>query len=169
MSSEAPPRIPRFPIEPGHVHVFAAAIGDTNLAYQVADGAVSVPPTFTIAAAHFDPDYPLRPHPGQRWFGSGARSAAPGSQAASASSSNESERGGFGPPLHAEQHFELHRPLVVGEVLSVRSEAGASWEKEGSTGRLLFSESITLFVDGQGQPVVTSTSVTVRTQLGGPR
>jgi hypothetical protein len=72
VSDERRRRVPRFPIEAGHIHVFAAAIGDSNPAFQVAGGAAIAPPTFTIAAAHFDPDFPLRPRTGQPWPGSGA-------------------------------------------------------------------------------------------------
>ena len=70
--------IEQFPIEAGHVLMFARAIGDPNPIYADADvaaasevGVIPAPPTFVTASAQFDPDYPLRPKPGQPWFGSG--------------------------------------------------------------------------------------------------
>ena len=69
----------RFPIETGHILLFARSIGDTNPLYTD-DGAaaaagydgVLAPPTFVQASAQFSPDYPLRPQPGKVWFGSGS-------------------------------------------------------------------------------------------------
>jgi hypothetical protein len=68
--------IGRFPIEAGQVLAFARAIGDQDPQYaRVADTEVSdladvvpPPPTYVRASAHFDPEYPLRPRPGARWF-----------------------------------------------------------------------------------------------------
>ena len=58
--------------------MFARAIGDPNPAYSDADspearnaGGVVAPPTFVMAGWQFDPDNPLRPKPGEPWFGSG--------------------------------------------------------------------------------------------------
>ncbi len=56
----------QFPIEAGHVMLFRRAVG-----YPDADTSSAVPPTFVIASAQFDPDYPLRPKPGEPWSGSG--------------------------------------------------------------------------------------------------
>ncbi len=66
--------IERFPVEAGHILLFARAIGDTNPAYYGAlsgDEVVPAPPTFVQASAQFDPNYFLRPKPGEPWFGSG--------------------------------------------------------------------------------------------------
>ena len=66
--------IDRFPVEAGHIALFARAIGDPNPAYYGAltgDEPVPAPPTFAQASAQFDPDYFLRPKIGQPWFGSG--------------------------------------------------------------------------------------------------
>ena len=67
-----------FPVEASHIMMFARAIGDENPAYHDAEkakqtdaGGIVVPPTFPQAVAQFDPDYHLRPKPGQPWFGSG--------------------------------------------------------------------------------------------------
>ncbi|KKD02274.1 FAS1-like dehydratase domain-containing protein [Streptomyces sp. WM6386] len=133
-----------FPVEAGHIMMFARAIGDENPAYQ--GGTALVPPTFTMASVHYDPEYPLRPKPDEEWIGSGR---GPGVLA----------EGGGG--LHAEQHFEYHRPGRAGEPLYAHTVPGRSWEKQGRTGRLLFSERITEYRDAVGEPVVSARTVAV--------
>ena len=129
--------IERFPIEAGHVMMFARAIGDPNPIYADADvaaasevGVIPAPPTFVTASAQFDPDYPLRPKIGEPWFGSGR-------EATGAKPSGGG--GGGGTSLHAEQHYEYHRPLVVGDVLQSRGRKGETWEKQGRSGTLKFT------------------------------
>jgi hypothetical protein len=114
-----------------------------------------VPPTFPIASAQYDPEYALRPTPGQPWFGSGAGPCGDPEWLAQ-------RTGGSG--LHAEQHFEFHRPLSSGDVLTVESSTGRTWEKEGRSGTLVFTEWITRYLDAKGEPVVTARSVGVQTQ-----
>ncbi len=70
--------VERFPVEAGHVMTFARAVGDPNPVYADPEhaqrsevGEIIAPPTFAIASAQFDPDYPLRPTPGEAWYGSG--------------------------------------------------------------------------------------------------
>ena len=142
--------VTRFPIEPGHMLAFARAIGDDDPAYhaELADpqGRAVAPPTFTMASAHFDDAYPLRPKPGEEWFGSGG-------------GHGTALEGGGG--LHAEQHFEYHRPLRAGDVLTAETRQGRSWEKTGRAGRLLFTEQITEYRDAEGALVVTARSVGV--------
>lgn len=158
--------IDRFPVEAGHVHTFAAAIGDANPAYQVMSEEIVAPPTFAIAGAQFDPDYPLRPRIGIPWFGSGGGPS--GGPARHVEPTDGLRAGdGLGPPLHAEQEFTLHRPLVPGDVLATAAQPGKRWERTGSSGRLHFVESVTEYRDQRGDLVVTSRSVTVQTQLGG--
>ena len=60
--------VDKFPIEAGHIMLFARSIGDANPIYYDAEhaketeaGAVIAPPTFVQASAQFDPDYFLRP------------------------------------------------------------------------------------------------------------
>ncbi len=67
-----------FPVEAGHVLMFARSIGDPNPVYSDAEyaaasevGGLIAPPTFVQASAQFDPDYGLRPRIGTPWFGSG--------------------------------------------------------------------------------------------------
>ena len=68
----------RFPVEAGHVLMFARSIGDPNPIYSDPEhaaasevGGIIAPPTFVQASAQFDPDYGLRPRIGRPWFGSG--------------------------------------------------------------------------------------------------
>lgn len=149
-----------FPVEATHILMFARAVGDENPVYHDADrakqsevGGIVAPPTFAQAVAQFDPDYHLRPKPGQKWFGSG--------KAASGIEGKPSSSGG----LHAEQHFEYHRPLRPGDVLSVETKPGKTWERESKrAGKLTFSERITEYRDQKGELVVTARSVGVRTE-----
>ncbi len=130
--------------------MFARAIGDTN-----PDLEHTAPPTFLIASAHADPDYPLRPTPGEKWYGSGR------------------EATGYGPDdvdpaagvLYAEQHFDYTRPVRVGDVLTATVRPGRTWEKVGRRGgRLAFFEELTDFRDACGEVVVTTRLVGVRTE-----
>jgi acyl dehydratase len=146
--------VERFPIEAGHVMAFARAIGDDNPVYRdpaspaaVAAGGLLASPTFTQASAQWDPEYGLRPRPGEKWYGS---AAGPGTMPAGS--------GG----LHAEQHFTYHRPLRVGDVLSATRHAGETWTKSGRSGQLEFTEFITEFRDSAGALVVTARSVAVQ-------
>lgn len=134
--------------------LFARAVGDDNPAYRDPESAAAVelqgliaPPTFTQAAAQFDPDSHLRPKPGIKWHGS---AGGPGFLPA--------RRGG----LHAEQHFTYHRTVRVGDVLRTESRAGQTWEKRGRSGRLIFTERFTDFYDEGGSLVVTARSVSVQ-------
>lgn len=159
----------RFPVEAGHILLFARAIGDPNPIYSDAEyaagtevGGIIAPPTFTMASTQFDPDYPLRPKMGEPWFGSGRE---PTGAKPSGGGGGGSGEGGGGTGLHAEQHFEYHRPLRPGDVLTHETRHGERWEKQGRKGgKLLFSELVTEFRDGQGELVVTARSVAVRTE-----
>ncbi|HJP52193.1 MAG TPA: MaoC family dehydratase N-terminal domain-containing protein, partial [Pseudomonadales bacterium] len=58
----------KFPIEAGHIMMFARSIGDANEIYYDEDyakstepGCTIAPPTFVQASAQFDPNYFLRP------------------------------------------------------------------------------------------------------------
>ena len=141
--------------------MFARAVGDENPVYHDPDqaaasecGGIVAPPTFTVAAAQFDPDYYMRPQTGKPWFGSGRTP-----------SGGERPGAGEGTILHAEQHFEYHRPLLAGTVLTVETEPGRTWEKDSSrAGRLSFSETIRRFRDADGQLVVTARMVRVVTE-----
>jgi acyl-CoA thioesterase FadM len=102
----------------------------------------------------------LRPRIGEPWFGSGKEPT--GVQRRGGSSGG---RGAAAGGLHAEQHFEYHRPLRPGDVLTAKTRRGDSWEKEGRRGgKLLFSESVTEYRDQNGELVVTARSIGVRTE-----
>jgi hypothetical protein len=123
------------------------------------------PPTFIQASAQFNPDYFLRPKIGQPWFGSGKEPT--GITREGSSSGGGGGGGGGGVGLHAEQHYEYHRPIRPGDVLTPTNKEGRSWEREGRSGHLQFSESVTEWRDQGGDLVVTARSVGVRTS--GPR
>lgn len=158
--------IDRFPVEASHVMMFARSIGDDNPIYHDAEyaagtevGAIAAPPTFVQASAQFDPDYFLRPKTGQPWFGSGKEPTGIKKE------SSGGGGGGGGGGLHAEQHYEYHRPLKVGDVLTGTNREGKTWEKQGRrAGKLVFTETITEYRDQTGELVVTARGVGVRTE-----
>jgi N-terminal half of MaoC dehydratase len=173
----------RFPIEEGHVLMFARSIGDPNPVYADREhaeateaGGLIAPPTFVQASAQFDPDYGLRPRIGQPWFGSGKtpsglRRASAGAGDGERKDEGKDEgggpkrRGAGGSGLHAEQHFTYHRTPRVGDVLTATTTPGERWEKRGRrAGVLVFSETITEYRDQDGELVVTARSVGVRTE-----
>lgn len=151
----------RFPVDESLVLQFARAVGDPNPVYADAASArarglagILAPPTFAMAADHFDPDYTRRPRPGTAWFGSGRTASGAPSAAAGQST-------GF----HAEQVFTYHRHAFVGDVLAGRERPGARWEKQGRRGGVLrFRETITDYVDATGAPVLSATFVGVSTE-----
>lgn len=141
-----------FPIEAGHVLMFRRAVGYPDPEDGVGLGDVEyAPPTFLQAASHFDPDWKMRPNSRDEWWGSakGPGTAPP-----------------LGGGLHAEQHYEYHRPVRVGDVLSASVRDGAQWEKQGRSGTLKFAESITEFRDQHGELVATVRGVAVRREPG---
>lgn len=158
--------IDRFSVEASHIMMFARAIRDPNRVYSDPDfaaetevGAIIAPPTFVQASAQFDENYFLRPKVGQPWFGSGRN-------ASSLPPKPEGSGGGGGGAggLHAEQHYEYHRPLCAGEVLHAVDLPGKTWEKEGRRGgKLMFSETVTEYRTADGELVVTARGVGVRT------
>lgn len=150
----------RFPVEATHIMMFARSVGETNPVYldeeaarKTEVGHMIAPPTFPRAVAQFDPDYHLRPKPGEPWFGSGRTPSGVEGKPPSA--------GG----LHAEMHFEYHRHPKPGDVLTVTTREGDKWEKESKrAGKLMFSETIQEYRDQKGELVVTARSVSVRTE-----
>lgn len=149
-----------FPVEASHIMMFARAVGETNPVYFDADkakqsdaGGIIAPPTFVQSVAQFDPNYHLRPKPGQKWFGSAKNATGMDTPAPSS--------GG----LHAEQHYEYHRHPKPGDVLAVEIKPGRTWEKESKrAGKLLFTERVTEFRDQDGELVVTARSIAVKTE-----
>jgi len=148
----------KFPVEASLIRLFAQALGDNNPVYYEETaggtdvGGVIAPPTFIQASAHWDPDYPLRWKSGQPWNGSG-----PGD-------GTRVERTGGGTGLHAEQHYEYHRPLRPGDVLTPTTQPGNTWTREGRRGGTMkFSESVTQWHDESGELVLTTRSVGVTT------
>ena len=161
----------KFPIEYGHIMMFARSVGDPNPIYYDEEhakgtepGTIIAPPTFVQSSAQFDPDYGLRPKIGQPWFGSGKEPTGIRRDGGGGSGGGRSGGGGGG-GLHAEQHYTYHRHPKVGDVLTATTKPGKTWEKEGRrSGKLVFSESITEYRDQDGELVVTARSVGVRTE-----
>ena len=143
-----------FPVEAGHIMLFARAIGDANPEFSnaalAADGptaGIVAPPTFVRVSTHFDPDAP-RPLAGVPWRGSS-------STPSGAPSSGEGK-------LHAEEHYEYRALVRPGSTLQRRPADGRTWVKESrSGGRLTFTEQVFDFVDESGAVLVRSTSVAV--------
>jgi len=153
--------VDKFPVEYSHIMMFARAVGDPNPIYSDEEyakstepGGIIAPPTFVQASAQFDPDYGLRPKIGQPWFGSGR----------TPTGVERTGGGGGGSGLHAEQHYEYHRHLRPGDVLSATTRPGETWEREGRrAGKMTFRESITEYRDQNGELVITARSVGVQT------
>jgi hypothetical protein len=146
--------VSRFPVEAGHLRAFAHAIGDHDPMYSLDPGVAPesedpvAPPTFVQCFHHFDPDSPLRPHPGRPWLGSGR--TATGAPAPS------------GGALHAEQWFEYRRALRPGDVLRSEVRAGDTWRKRSRRGGLLiFTETVTEYYDQDDHLVVVARKVAV--------
>ncbi|MFF5289570.1 FAS1-like dehydratase domain-containing protein [Paractinoplanes globisporus] len=155
--------VDRFPVEAGHIMMFARAVGDPNPVYSdeayarsTEAAGVIAPPTFVAAAAQFDPDYVMRPRIGEPWMGSGRTPTG---------WADRPSRTGGGTGLHAEQHYEYVRPLRPGDVLTARSHNGQEWTKQGRRGgRLVFRELVTEYFDPEDRLVLRARSVVVRTE-----
>ena len=153
-----------FPIESGQVLHFARAIGDPDPVFRDPDyaalamsGRIVPPPTFLIAAHHFDPECPLRPAPGE---------AAPGTGVIPID--------GPVPPstrprgLHAEETFVYHRHPKIGEMLTVDVRAGDVRRKEGRDSTLEFKDTLWEYRDAEGALIATASwsSVYVHPRAG---
>lgn len=158
--------VEKFPVEAGHVMMFARAIGDPNPVFYDPDdpktieaGGLIAPPTFVIADMQFDPDSGLRPKIGQPWHGSGKNPTTPREPRAGGGG------GGGGTGLHAEEHFEYLRPLRVGDVLTKTTTPGKRWEREGRRGgKLKFNETVHEYRDQNGELVVIARQIGVQTE-----
>lgn len=159
--------VEKFPVEASHIMMFARSVGDDNQVYYDEEhakttepGHVIAPPTFVQASAQFDPDYFLRPKIDQPWFGSGKEPTGIKKDPSSGQAGGEAKS-----LLHAEQHYEYHRHIKPGDVLSATQKPGKKWEKQGKrSGKLLFSETITEYRDQHGELVITARSVGVQTE-----
>jgi acyl dehydratase len=154
-------KIDWFPVEAGHIMIFARAIGDPNPiysdpAYAQASplGGIIAPPTFLEAGIHFDDNFLFRPRLGQPWLGSGA-----------APTGLPRETLDAGTDMHAETHFEYHRLLRPGMVLHAKSRRGRTWEAEGRrAGKLTFGDAVNDYYDQAGTLVASARTVVVSTE-----
>ena len=161
--------VEKFSVEASHIMMFARSIGDPNPIYHdesyaagTETGGIIAPPTFVQASAQFDPDYRLRPKPGEPWMGSGAEATGippkePGD--------DDTPTGMGARGLHAEQHYTYHRQLRPGDVLHATVKPGERWEKQSKrAGLLKFAETVTEYRDQTGELVITARSVGVQTE-----
>lgn len=154
--------VEKFPIEAGHLMMFARAVGDPNPIYYDEEhakttepGKIIAPPTFMVAGMQFAPEHPFRPAIGEAWLGSGKEPTG---------RSLEGDRSLVG-LMHAQQEFEYHRHPSPGDVLTLEEKPGKQWEKEGRRGgKLLFNERVTEYLDQNGELVITARSVSVQTE-----
>jgi hypothetical protein len=140
-----------FLIELGAVLAFARAIGDEPCAQMLEAGSSEqpIPPTFVVASAQFDPDYPRRPKAGAPWPRPEPLVSA-----------------GPGLSYLAEYSIEYVRPLRIGDELEVSRYAGREWMKHGRSGTLHFHETTTRYRDACGVLVATARDVGVRVVPG---
>ncbi len=144
----------RFPVQSGHILLFARAIGDP--AADETDYATAIaPPTFGYAHHQFLSRFVLRPQPGTPWMGSGR-----GDSGADATD--------FEAALHAEQEFTYYRPIRAGLNLLVTTADGPSWAKaRRDSGHLAFASAITELRDeASGELVQTARQVAVIIRSG---
>jgi hypothetical protein len=135
-----------FRVEPGHVLVFARAVGDEDLANGLPAPGTVVPATFPSAATQFDPRHMC----GLRAFG--------------ALADTTSSIGGS--VLHAEQEFEYFAPVRVGDQLTVTEYENARWRKHSRrAGDLLFREILKDYHDAADKLVLRSRMVLVETEF----
>jgi acyl dehydratase len=152
------PKIDRFPIEAGHIMMFARAIGDPNPIYcdeayakRTSLGGIIAPPTFVDAGWHYFPDFQFRPRPSQRWWGSGRE----------ASGGAAPDAIGGGSSLFVANELTFFRPLRPGMVLTVIAQRGRTWEKDGRrAGRLAFREVSLEYRDHASDELYVSRSMT---------
>ncbi len=141
-----------FPVEAGHIMLFARALGDDSPEFSdiLNPAHVIAPPTFTECLKHFRPDFEFRPRPGVPWMGSATQPTG-----VVKADSEETE-------LHAEQHFEYFLPIKPGDMLTAKTRDGKTWEKLGRSGAMHFFEWISDFYNQNDELVVTSTLVGVQ-------
>lgn len=134
-----------FPVELGKIREFAKSLKAESPAWLSAAAAadadlsgVPMPPTFPIAAAHWDPP----PAPGRDGLDLDLRFI-----------------------LHGEQEFVFHGPPpVAGSKLTGRQRLADVYEKEGKRGgSMKFVITETVFADETGRDVITSRSTLIQT------
>lgn len=142
----------RVVVERGPLSNFATAVGDDDPNYhdpraaqEAGFDAIPAPPTYAFAMQHWGAFPEIQPD--------GAGGVNPMMHAIGALM----EGGGL--VLHGEQGFTYHRPIVVGDVLTAEGSITDVYEKHGSGGgTMTFVVAETVWRDGSGAPVVTTTT-----------
>ena len=159
--------VDRFPVEEGSILLFARSIGDPNPIYADRDHAAAHRGRRDHRPAHLRAvERPVRPRlpaaahsSGEPWFGSGRH---PTGRA------RTGEASGGGGARHAGSTPSSTTSTTgrcgVGDVLTATTRPGESWEKQGRSGKLVFSETITEYRDADGELVVTARAVGVMTE-----
>jgi hypothetical protein len=134
------------PVDPTQVYIFARSVGDEDPCFDVQLSAergtpLVTPPTFVRALDHFDPESTTRPTLPKQ----------------------EAGRGGRTDTVHAEQHFEYFQPFRAGDRVVVETFPGNAWTKEGRSGRLQFTETVSEYRNQGGDLLVRARKVSVRT------
>lgn len=134
-----------FPVELGKIREFAKSLKAESPVWLSEEAAIDaglsgvpVPPTFPIAAAHWDPP----PAPGREGLDLDLRFI-----------------------LHGEQEFVYHGPPpAAGTKLTGRQRIADVFEKEGKRGgSMKFVISETVFADETGRDVITARSTLIQT------
>ena len=164
--------VDKFPVEAGHIMMFARSVGDKNPIYSDEEyaktteaGGIIAPPTFVQATSQYDPDASLRPKIGEKWFGSGSKPSGSNAPPEEDLQGDAGGTSGGGTGLHGGQHYVYHRNVSPGDVLTPTNRPGERWERESKrAGKLIFTESITEYRDQNGELVVTARSVGIQTE-----
>ena len=163
--------VERFPIEAGHIMMFARSIGDPNPIYADAEYAAATEVGDDHRAADVRageravrPRLPLRPKIGQPWFGSGQgadrrRREPPGRRRAAAVAAAAARAC---TPSSTTRTTARCASATCSPRRRARARRGR--RRASAPGKLVFSETITEYRDQNGELVVTARGVGVRTE-----
>lgn len=122
-----------FTIERGKLHEFLLAIGEANPAYRTEDP--PLPPTFPTLFLF--------------WGGGGLEGAL------------QQIGVDIWKVLHAEQEYEHHMPLHIGDTVTAKTRVNDIYEKAGMSGPLRFVEFVTEYRNQDGVLAVSDRAVII--------
>lgn len=133
------------PVEPGHVMIFARSVGDVDPCYESQidarpGTALVTSPTFVRALDHFNRAARTRPTLPRQEPGYGGRADT----------------------VHAAQYFEYLGPFRAGDRLTGEISPGRTWTREGASGKLEFTETVTDYRNQDGDLLVRARKVSVK-------